>query len=288
MRTIVSGYDGSDESKDALRLASDMSKATGAQLVVVCVEEIEPYWGDLNLDQLNEERTHYFERMFTEAADQVGATFARVTGVGSAPPALEQAAEERHADAIVVGSSHRAGMSMVLPGSTADRLLSGASCPVVIAPRGYVREPGRPIQHIGVAYDGQRESDLALDAAIEMTLLLGGDLRLIAVNEKPLVEPLDRYFREHIEEGVKKIPEGIGSSSVVRVGSPAEELAKEGARLDLMVIGSRGYGPIRRVLLGGTAHKLLAVATSPVMVVPRSSEKASKRADTHEIASVVI
>ena len=303
MRTIVTGYDGSDEAKDALRLGSELCKATGAQLVVASVDEIEPYWGDLNLEQLDESREHYFARMFGEAAEQVGDTFARVTGAGSAPPVLEQIAEAKDADAIVVGSSHRAGMSTVLPGSTADRLLSGSPCPVIVAPRGYAKEPRRPMQHIGVAYDGQHESDLALDAAIEMTRLVGGDLRLIAVNQDPtqisrgrgraitpeaFVATLDGYFREHLDEGLKKIPVGIGSSSVIRVGYPGEELAKEGARLDLLVIGSRGYGPIRRVLLGGTAHKVLAGATCPVMVVPRSSEQASGHVETHEASSIVI
>jgi nucleotide-binding universal stress UspA family protein len=301
MQTIVTGYDGSDEAKDALRLASGMSKSTGAQLVVACVDEIEPYWGDLNLEQLNEERAHYFARMFGEVAEQIGEDFERVTGAGSAPPALERIAELRHAEAIVVGSTHRAGIGKVLPGSTASRLLAGSSCSIVVAPKGYAKEPEGSLQHIGVAYDGQHESDLALDAAIELASGVGGDLKLIAVNQDPaqisrgyggaiapeaFADVLDGYFRERLDAGLKRIPAGIASSSVIRAGHPDEELAKEGAKLDLLVIGSRGYGPVRRVLLGGTAHKLVAAATCPVMVVARGAEKSSKAVETHEAASV--
>ena len=304
MKTIVIGYDGSDESKDALRLAADLRKATGAELIVSPVDEIEPYWGDLNLEQLNEERDHYFRRMFDEAAEQLGGPdFTRVTGSGSAPAALEQIAQVHHADVVVVGSTHRAGISKVLPGSTADRLLAGASCAIAVAPRGYAAESDTAIRHIGVAYDGQRESNLALDAAIDVAKQAGAALRLIAVNVDPTqISPgrgagstpqsyantLHGYFEERLNERLTRVPEGITSSFEVRTGKPAEEFAKEGAKLDLLVIGSRGYGPVRRVLLGGTALQVVKDATCPVMVVPRSATEASHNAQSERLAEVVI
>ena len=39
--------------------------------------------------------------------------------------------------------------------------------------------------------------------------------------------------------------------------------------VDVLVCGSRGYGPIRRVLLGGVAARLIRRAAAPVVVVPR-------------------
>jgi nucleotide-binding universal stress UspA family protein len=42
--------------------------------------------------------------------------------------------------------------------------------------------------------------------------------------------------------------------------------------VDLMVVGSRGYGPIRRVLLGSVTLKLMSEAPCPVLVVPRPTE----------------
>ncbi len=286
MKTIVIGYDGSDEAKDALSLAADLRTATRAHLIVSPIDEIEPYWGDLNLEQLNEERNHYFRRMFDEVAEQIGdSDFKQVPGAGSAPAALDQIAEVEKPDVVVVGSTHRAGIATVLPGSTADRLLSGASCAIAVAPRGYAKERDHSVQHIGVAYDGQRESDLALDVAIETARQVGGDLRLIAVNKN---SSLDSYFDETIAAGLKRVPQGISSSSVIALGQPEEELAKEGAKLDLLVIGSRGYGPVRRVLLGGIAQRVINTATCPVMVVPRGVEAAPSNAKSHWMEEVVI
>jgi nucleotide-binding universal stress UspA family protein len=55
------------------------------------------------------------------------------------------------------------------------------------------------------------------------------------------------------------------------VGDPADELATQASDLDLLVIGSRGYGPLRSVLLGGVSAKVMRSAPCPVFVVPRAS-----------------
>ena len=56
-------------------------------------------------------------------------------------------------------------------------------------------------------------------------------------------------------------------------GEPAQVLAQEEEHdVDLLVLGSRGYGPVRRVLLGGVSTALVRSARCPVMVVPRSAE----------------
>ena len=52
-------------------------------------------------------------------------------------------------------------------------------------------------------------------------------------------------------------------------GAAGELLAKESAELDLMVTGSRGYGPHAAVLLGSVTHTLMREAQCPVLVLPR-------------------
>ena len=54
-------------------------------------------------------------------------------------------------------------------------------------------------------------------------------------------------------------------------GSAGHELAAQSERVDLMVVGSRGYGPRAAVLLGGVTHTLLRKAACPVVVLPRGS-----------------
>ncbi|HWJ50911.1 MAG TPA: universal stress protein [Solirubrobacteraceae bacterium] len=53
-------------------------------------------------------------------------------------------------------------------------------------------------------------------------------------------------------------------------GDPAEELALFGASVDLLVVGSRGYGPIGRLVHGSTSQRLVRLARCPVLVLPRN------------------
>jgi nucleotide-binding universal stress UspA family protein len=53
------------------------------------------------------------------------------------------------------------------------------------------------------------------------------------------------------------------------IGEPAETLVTVSEHLDLLVMGSRGYGPLRAVLLGGVSRQVAAQAHCPVIVLPR-------------------
>ena len=57
------------------------------------------------------------------------------------------------------------------------------------------------------------------------------------------------------------------------VGDPVRELAAQSGSADLMVVGSRGYGPLRAVLLGSVSGRLVREAACPVIVVPRGVEE---------------
>jgi nucleotide-binding universal stress UspA family protein len=52
-------------------------------------------------------------------------------------------------------------------------------------------------------------------------------------------------------------------------GDPAGELARASSGLDVLVVGSRGYGAVRTVLLGSVARELVRTSACPVVVVPR-------------------
>jgi nucleotide-binding universal stress UspA family protein len=67
------------------------------------------------------------------------------------------------------------------------------------------------------------------------------------------------------------VPAEIGATTTVMDGEPAEMIANEAIRedVDLVVVGSRGHGPLASVLVGSTARKLMRTAPCPVAVVPR-------------------
>ena len=60
-----------------------------------------------------------------------------------------------------------------------------------------------------------------------------------------------------------------GVEGRVAVGTPAGELAAFGDELDLLVVGSRGHGPLRRLILGSTSMQLAREARCPLLIVPR-------------------
>jgi nucleotide-binding universal stress UspA family protein len=60
-------------------------------------------------------------------------------------------------------------------------------------------------------------------------------------------------------------------TSAADPGDAATELVERSRELDLLVVGSRGYGPVRHALLGSVTSKLMQAAACPVLVVPRSA-----------------
>jgi nucleotide-binding universal stress UspA family protein len=85
-------------------------------------------------------------------------------------------------------------------------------------------------------------------------------------------ERLERAQRE-LDRAVRSVAERLHPTGSLLRGSPGQQLADEAsAAVDLMVVGSRGYGPLQRVLLGSVSTSLVHSAPCPVMVVPRTAE----------------
>ena len=286
MKKIVVGYDSSDQAGDALALGDALMPAEGGELIVASIEELEPLIG--NIPQWQEQRDAYYEADFAHASEQLNRDdFTRRTGDGSAPAELEAIAEREDADVIVVGSTHRGVVGQVLPGSVGDRLLAGAPCAVAIAPIGYSRREHPGIAMIGVAYDGEPEAQAAVDSAVELARQYDAELRISRRHPEPRsgVDPgpdrthrlagyrelLHDHFSRLLADATAKVPAGVDVSSVLLPGDPAHEIAAQGVELDLLVLGSRGYGPVRRTLLGGVAREVVTLAPCPVIVLPRSA-----------------
>ena len=138
---------------------------------------------------------------------------------------------------------------------------------------------------IGVAYDGSREADAALEVATELALDAHATLQLIGVFEhQPAPGPTglgstyafavdEERIRDdllhHLEAAADSLPPELRTAIVLVNGDPAEQLIKRGAPLSLLVIGSHGYGPLRRLLLGSVSTRVVKEAECPVLVVPR-------------------
>lgn len=198
--------------------------------------------------------------------------------------ALHEAAERLGAAALVVGSTHRAGMRHVLPGGVGERVLAGAPCPVIVAPRDYA-EPDGAAPRIGVAFDDSAEARLALDTAIALARALDATVTTLTVSEPIEQAPAamvpgwtippgyNEARREHAERVLaaarERVPAELLGDTRLLIGHPGEQLAQASADVDVLVCGSRGYGPLRAVLLGGVSTALAHTARCPLLVIPR-------------------
>lgn len=278
-RTVVVGYDEREVSRDALALARLLAETTGARLVVAAVF---PYDArHMGLDAYRQALAEDRERLLAPLLDELGGPDkAEVQALGnhSAPHALHQLVEDSEADMVVIGSSERAELGRILAGTTAERLLHGSPCPVAVAPRGY-RDSDPGLRVIAVAFDGSPESTAALRLAADLAFRAAATVRIIAVLPKvgaPGPEAMQARtawraeLRDQVHDEAAALPSELRAQPIVAEGDPASVLAEHAEQgVDLLVTGSRAYGPVRRLLLGSVSSALMRTAPCPVLVVPR-------------------
>jgi nucleotide-binding universal stress UspA family protein len=290
MTKVLIGVDGSDRSEDAVSFGRALALAAGAPVVLATVHQPEPsqprLGGHLAHPGLWEEAESLLARFALMLLD-VEDVERRPLADHSPARALKAAAETAGAGIIVVGSSHVGRFGRVLPGSTAERLLHGAPCPVAVVPVGFGGHglPEHPV--IGCGHLATDDGDAAIGAAEELAHALGGSLQVTHVVEPPSLlydsgevplnlPELDARIRAEAE---RAMAERVGHLSArlrhvegtVQVGRPADQLIGWTEAVDVMVVGSRGYGPLRAVLLGGVSGRLIRSAAGPVVVVPRGT-----------------
>ena len=285
-KTIIVGVDGREGGRDALALAASLQPVFASDIVAVHAFPLDYYLGrgaDGEYEQVIHERA---VKLATDEIERTGVPArAFVVADGSPGRALHRAATAHGADLIVVGSAHRGRVGRVLAGDVTAGTLHDAPCPVLVAPRGY-GEHGGELRTIGVGFDGSPESRSALALAHEIAKAVGASLRVIDV-----IAPSDRggpYPSEHADwverahirrqEAEDRMAAALAelgeiATGALLCGDPAGELAEAATELDLLVTGSRGYGPVRRLMLGSTSTRLVHEAPCPVLVLTRGAER---------------
>jgi nucleotide-binding universal stress UspA family protein len=278
MRLLV-GYDGSDGGRDALALTRMMAEATGASVMVVTVLPYGPL--PIPYEILEEEEAERAAPLFEEAKGLLGSLEVETRAFGGGTPAgvINDLAEREGVETIVVGSPHRGPIGRTLIGSVADGLLHGAPCEVTVAPRGYAGEGPGPFRTIAVAYDDTPEAKAALGRAEEIALACRATIVVYTVSAPAAVVPGAAGYAPAVPpqagaivtRAVKSVDERLAATGRALSGVPAAAIVEacEEAGADLLVAGSRGYGPVRRVLLGSVSTQLVHQAACPVLVVPR-------------------
>jgi nucleotide-binding universal stress UspA family protein len=291
-KPILVGFDPNTADRAPVRFGVAAAQFTGARLIIGSVHADSVVVGQMGHgrmdDEISSEAGGPLDHLRIELNSAGVEAQYSLLGGWSAPSGLHRGAEEFDAGLLVVGSTDRGGLNRVLPGSTAERLLTGAPCPVAVVPSGW--QAGGGLHKLGVAFADTPEGNEALDSALALGHRAGAKVRILAaVKEKDFGRAAggrpghegSSYdaagaAREQLDQDLaaaaaQREP-GVEVEVDVSVQDAAEFLIAASEHLDLMVIGSRGYGPKRAVLLGGVSRKVTTSAHCPVIVLARGAE----------------
>ncbi len=155
-------------------------------------------------------------------------------------------------------------------GDDTREALNGAPCAVAVAPAGYAQRAAA-IRVIGAADNGSPESVHALAVAREFATELKAQVSAF----EAVSLPLDRGTIKALDQLVASARERIARLGDVEphaaYGELVEELALYRGSVDLLVVGSRGDGPIGRLVHGRTSQRLARSARCPLLVLVRGA-----------------
>jgi nucleotide-binding universal stress UspA family protein len=277
---ILLATDDSGDAELAATTAVSLAKSTGSELHVVHVWRPVPsvHFDALIRQEMEREAQEILDEQ-VKKIEGLGATVAQAhLREGSTYEEIVAFAEEIEAGLIAVGSRGRGRIRRLLMGSISDALVRHATCPVVVVRWKPVVFPAK----ILLATDASEEATLAFQTAADLSERTGSELHVIHVGEVPLVyhperhgygaeyEEHEREARQLLEAQVERI-KGAGvtvAQAHLRMGRADEEIVVLAEELgaDLVAMGSRGLGGVRRGLMGSVSDSVVRHAHCPVLI----------------------
>ena len=288
---ILVGYDGSAEARAALAWALDEADPGRQEVHLTYAFEwanvggwIGPglgpaAWPD---DVGRREIEAMLNAAVNEAASRRPGVALR-TELLDGPASLVLQERSARAALIVLGSRGHGGFAGLLVGSTTVAVTAHAHCPVVV-----VRGSPEASKPVVVGLDGSEQSLLALDFAFGRAAKRGvalcavrawdsgpgrpGQLSRSPGPDAARIEEGGRAAVEELLAGARSRYPGVHATLDMVAGNPSAALIEASRDAQLAVVGSRGRGGFRGLLLGSVSQQLLHHARCPVAVVREAPE----------------
>jgi nucleotide-binding universal stress UspA family protein len=281
MRSVLIGVDGSEDSRTALRWGTALGRELGLPVHAMRAwqypSDTMMRFGRIELPDPPEADRLYEEELRSVLHEELGGVADDAVAKVARGPAVSALLRHAERDAmIVVGSRGLGGFRGLLLGSVTQQLCEHAPCPVTVV-RG---DPGAtPLPHrILVGTDGSIHAAKALRFAGSLAKECDAEL-VVAYASGPVgvTDPVDferdvtpSALRDTVDAWCEPLDEAGTAYSVSIVEGDARSALLEAAHeraADLLVVGSRGRGPIAKLLLGSVATSVIQHSDLPVTVV---------------------
>lgn len=286
-RPVVVGVDGSASSTQAVRWAAQEAARRDVALLLVNVwspvPPALPHTAGLvgPYEEAMVQQGHRWLEAATALAEEAAPGVRTSTRQDSGSTAARLIGQSAAADLVVVGSRGLGGFSGLVIGSTAVALATHGHCPVVVVRGPDTEGTPRPDAPVVVGVDGSPTSRAAVAFAFEAAS--ARQVPLVAVHAWsdlpvpagwdvsdpwPAIErEEDELLGQWLAEGQERHPD-VRVERVVARDAPTRALLDHATGAQLVVVGSRGRGGFRGLLLGSTSQALIYHAACPVAVVP--------------------
>jgi nucleotide-binding universal stress UspA family protein len=277
---VIVGIDDYDAGRDAVRLATQLASGK-RQLTFAYVEVVALKPPDSADASESPVCRRAMERLASLADEVEVEAEARSIQARSVASGLHRLGVSQRGDLLVIGASRRDEYERALVGDDTREVLGHAPCTVAVAPSGFAGRP--PIMHkIGVAYDGSPESEQAVTVARRLARERGTELSALHVVPESVYtsrrvtgarlvnDPWS--VQAEIDEAVENERGQMAQLDDVETnatsGNATEELARYGASVDLLIIGSHKYRPLEAWMsVQSTAQELADSAPCPLLVL---------------------
>jgi nucleotide-binding universal stress UspA family protein len=264
--TVLAAYDPQTLDSAPVHFAAAAARLADVPLVIASIRAGGAPAPSAPVDLLGEELDRLRADLTRDHRIEVRARIVKALPPSSVTRALQNVIDEEHASLVVVGSSKRGAIGRVAPGTTAQRLINGCARPVVVVPHGY--EVPRQLTTVGVAFVPPPDGESALHEAATIAQMSDADLRVLTA-VKPGETDASAGPTRQLDIALGEPAVSVRAESEVLVDDPVDALVSVSPHLDLLVMGSRGYGAQLGVLRGSVSRRVAMKARCPVLVVPR-------------------
>ncbi len=290
-KDIIVGVGERESRDDAIMLARELAAPDAVITLGRVCQSLLAFGAVLTLQREREEYQQA-EQVINEVRDASGIQSVAVWPAMSPGRGLHELVEQAGADLLVIGSTHRGLLDRVSMGSDTRDAINGLPCAVAVAPTAYAAsEPA--IHKVGVAYDESPEAEDALAVARDIAAAHDAQVAVMEVARVPaygysmLGAPYAVVKQEIRKEAQERLARLEGVEKHVVIGDTADELAEFSATVDLLVVGSRGYGPLGRVVHSSATMELARKARCPLLILPRGNEVSNESDDAEASAAAV-